>query len=165
MATSFSIEPIAAPPYQVSHETEKTEIRQRIWGLDARTDATVSFEEYSYWATAEREEEREQERKLRELQGPWSFKKMIKSRFSKGAHHEMKKLEEQQRREQAAVTTIETPGEKKDNGVATQTEISAGTMAVTEDEWKTAARALRTASWGSIFFLITTDILGWSSCP
>ncbi|KAI1611793.1 transmembrane amino acid transporter protein-domain-containing protein [Exophiala viscosa] len=31
---------------------------------------------------------------------------------------------------------------------------------ITEDEWRNAARALRTASWGAGFYLITTDILG-----
>lgn len=32
-------------------------------------------------------------------------------------------------------------------------------------EWRRAARALRTAGWGTIFYLITTDILGWSQTP
>ena len=32
-------------------------------------------------------------------------------------------------------------------------------------EWRTAARALRTAGWGTIFYLVTTDILGWSGAP
>lgn len=176
MATPFAIEPIAAPPPQVPHEEEKTEIRQRVWGLDARTDDTVTFEEYSYWAEVEREEERVAERKYRELQGPWTFKKMIMNRFSKGVHHETKKRKEQQRREEGAIVTLEKPTENaltektpsteknSDNNVAVQSELP-GDLTVSEEEWKTAARALRTASWGSIFFLITTDILGWSGCP
>ncbi len=32
--------------------------------------------------------------------------------------------------------------------------------AITDDEWRNASRALRTASWGAGFYLITTDILG-----
>ncbi|KAF8591675.1 amino acid transporter-like protein [Ramaria rubella] len=36
---------------------------------------------------------------------------------------------------------------------------------VTQDERKQAQRALRTATWLSIFYLITTDILGPSSAP
>ena len=36
---------------------------------------------------------------------------------------------------------------------------------VTEAEWETAQRAARTASWGAIFYLITTDILGPYSVP
>ncbi|EXJ60239.1 hypothetical protein A1O7_04391 [Cladophialophora yegresii CBS 114405] len=31
---------------------------------------------------------------------------------------------------------------------------------ITDDEWRNASRALRTASWGAGFYLITTDILG-----
>jgi hypothetical protein len=37
--------------------------------------------------------------------------------------------------------------------------------AVVELEWRQASRATRTASWGSIFFLITTDILGPQGAP
>lgn len=37
--------------------------------------------------------------------------------------------------------------------------------AVTEAEWAQAQRAGRTASWGAIFYLITTDILGPYSAP
>lgn len=37
--------------------------------------------------------------------------------------------------------------------------------AVTEEEWLQASRAARTATWGSIFYLITTDVLGPYSVP
>jgi hypothetical protein len=36
---------------------------------------------------------------------------------------------------------------------------------VTEEEWTQASRAARTATWGSIFYLITTDVLGPYSVP
>jgi hypothetical protein len=36
---------------------------------------------------------------------------------------------------------------------------------VTDDEWYHASRALRTATWGSIFYLITTDVLGPYTVP
>ncbi len=36
---------------------------------------------------------------------------------------------------------------------------------VTETEWESAQRATRTATWGTIFYLITTDILGPYSVP
>lgn len=32
-------------------------------------------------------------------------------------------------------------------------------------DWRTASRALRTAGWGSMFYLITTDILDWGATP
>ncbi|OQU95189.1 hypothetical protein CLAIMM_01433 isoform 2 [Cladophialophora immunda] len=37
--------------------------------------------------------------------------------------------------------------------------------AITADEWANASRALRTASWGAGFYLITTDILGPFGVP
>ncbi|KIW97771.1 uncharacterized protein Z519_01355 [Cladophialophora bantiana CBS 173.52] len=36
---------------------------------------------------------------------------------------------------------------------------------VTEEEWSNASRAFRTASWGAVFYLITTDILGPFAVP
>ena len=36
---------------------------------------------------------------------------------------------------------------------------------VTEEEWTNASRAIRTATAGAIFFLITTDILGPFGLP
>ena len=36
---------------------------------------------------------------------------------------------------------------------------------VTDQEWVQASRAVRTATWGAVFYLITTDILGPSSVP
>ena len=38
-------------------------------------------------------------------------------------------------------------------------------MRVSEAEWKNASRAVRTAGWSSVFYLITTDILGPFSTP
>jgi hypothetical protein len=38
-------------------------------------------------------------------------------------------------------------------------------MHVAEEEWVQASRALRTATWGAVFYLITTDILGPYSVP
>lgn len=167
MASHMGIEPAAA----VSHDEQgpKPEIRQRVWGRDARGDPTVSYPEFAYWAKVERAEEVEGERKYRELQGPWTFKKMIKARFSKGAHHEKKKLEEAARREQGGLAARDTADEKAPDTVTdtegTNTISSRSSMRATEEEWRTAARALRTASWGSVFYLITTDVLGWIGCP
>jgi hypothetical protein len=36
---------------------------------------------------------------------------------------------------------------------------------VSDDEWATASRAMRTASWLAVFYLITTDILGPYGVP
>ena len=40
-----------------------------------------------------------------------------------------------------------------------------GRYGVSEAEWEQAQRATRTATWGSIFYLITTDILGPYNVP
>ncbi|KAI0552034.1 transmembrane amino acid transporter protein-domain-containing protein [Xylaria curta] len=36
---------------------------------------------------------------------------------------------------------------------------------VTDEEWVNASRAFRTASWGAVFYLITTDVLGPFAVP
>lgn len=81
-----------------------------------------------------------------------SFTKVIKGRFSKGIHQEKAEKEKKEKEQSKAA----------DEGLVASPSTES---AVTEEEWRTAARALRTASWGTIFYLITTDILGWSSCP
>jgi hypothetical protein len=129
---------------------------ERSWGLDARVDGTVTFEEYSYWAKLERADEMERNRLYVEKRGPMSVTKVIKNRFSKGVHHEEAK-------EQAdAAARAAADGHQKGGVMAANNPAS---LSVTDEEWKTAARALKTASWGTVFFLITTDILGWGSCP
>lgn len=171
MAT-FGIEPATEPPLydDLQKAIEKPEIRQRVWGMQARVDPTVTFEEYVYWGKIERAEEHEANRRYIEERGPMTLTKLIKGRFSKGVHYETKKKEEREARERAVQTTEESAiatvsgDEKKADGAASPAGDSSS-MSVTDEEWKTAARALRTASWGTIFYVITTDILGWSSCP
>ncbi|KAJ5707678.1 hypothetical protein N7488_007479 [Penicillium malachiteum] len=152
-----------APPYTSVWSPDTKEVVQRaperVYGLAARCDPTVSFEEYRHWAKIEREEEEEMNRVYMEERGTLTFAKVIKNRFSKGVHHENKKKE--QRAIAAAAAQTSSEGEDSVKKVA-ETTITAASL---DPEWKTAARALRTASWGTIFFLITTDILGWSSCP
>lgn len=84
-----------------------------------------------------------------------SLIKLIKGRFSKGVHQE--RAAKQAREEGNTVAVV---GDEKAGHVSPSTN-----SVVQEEEWKTAARAMRTASWGTIFYLITTDILGWGSTP
>ncbi|KAK5164760.1 uncharacterized protein LTR77_009423 [Saxophila tyrrhenica] len=124
------------------------EIRERTWGLAARTDPTVSIFEYFYWAKVEREIEQNENRKYIESRGKMTNPtRLITDRFSKGTHHEANS--------EAKAPTAEITSKSSKEDV----------MAVTDAEWRTAARALRTAGWGTIFYLVTTDILGWSSSP
>lgn len=104
-------------------------------------DPSVLFEEYLHYAEITRTEERAYEGNMINRKNPWSLGGIIKNRFSKGHAHEINAVVS----EETIVTTH--------NNVST----------VTDLEWRQASRALRTASWGSIFFLITTDILGPSS--
>ncbi|KAJ5623814.1 hypothetical protein N7510_000123 [Penicillium lagena] len=154
-AGAMAIEPIADPRANPATNDEIVEgkIMERNWGLEARVDSTVTFEEFAYWAEIERADEQERNRQYVEKRGPMSVAKMLKGRFSHGIHHE-----EQKEREKAAQESSD--GDHKGPAVVQQTDLT-----VTDEEWKTAARALKTASWGTVFFLITTDILGWSSCP
>jgi hypothetical protein len=38
-------------------------------------------------------------------------------------------------------------------------------LGVSDDEWTNASRAMRTATWAAVFYLITTDILGPFNVP
>ncbi|RAL14160.1 uncharacterized protein BO97DRAFT_387551 [Aspergillus homomorphus CBS 101889] len=151
------IEPASnADEYFPDHQVIHAPVRERVYGLDARVDPSVTFEEYVYWAKIERAEEEEANRLYVEERGTLTVGKVIKNRFSKGVHHENKRKQE---REAAAQITHGATDDKKDAATVLASSSSL------DPEWKTAARALRTASWGTIFYLITTDILGWSSCP
>ena len=159
MASQFPIEPIAAvTPRALAVSDEKPEIRQRVWGLDARTDATVSYAEFTYWAKIERAEEMATEQAYRLKQGPWSFKKFMTNRF------DTRTVDTNTVHPVPEVPAHDLSTDEK-NLAREQDGDGAPSLAVSEEEWKTAARAMRTATWGSIFFLVTTDILGWSGCP
>ncbi|KAE8452521.1 hypothetical protein EG329_000424 [Mollisiaceae sp. DMI_Dod_QoI] len=122
-------------------------------------DPSVTFEEYMYYGAITRAEEKVANERYKELAGPRTFKSMIKNRFSKGHQH-------------TEAQSINSPG--VDNG---STDEKSGfpnekTVApkrnlgnVSDAEWRTASRAVRTAGWSSIFYLITTDILGPFSVP
>ena len=157
MATTAGIQPIADPIHGHTFDPREDEIRQRNWGLTARVDPTVTWEEYIYWAKIERADEDANNRVYKEERGPRDIGSVIKGRFSKGIHYDNAKKLEQEMQVQDR-----SSADKETGVVSNQPQHP---MAVTDEEWKTAARALRTASWGTVFFLITTDILGWSTTP
>jgi hypothetical protein len=76
------------------------------------------------------------------------------------AHHPIRKI-----------LGISKSNEKKDqvstelHATGSQDSISNSGSAVSQEEWAQAARALRTATWSSVFYLITTDVLGPQSVP
>ena len=143
--------------------TEKPQVMERVWGFAARTDSSVSYEEYRYWAKIEREMEVEEEKVFQAEHGS-PLRDQIKNSFTKGGRAQMKADK------QARLERLQTLGEKTAPAATTSPSDSDNgqqpdQLRVSDAEWRNAARALRTASWGQAFFLITTDILGWSGAP
>lgn len=130
-------------------------LRQRLWGLQARLDPTVTFEEYTFWAKIEREMEVEENRRYQQTVKSMGILGGIKSYFFKVVVPK--------------TNTIDTHGppsnpEKHHSDSEKDVSITPIAPSSTHDfdaEWRTAARALRTSGWVTIFYLITTDILGW----
>ena len=85
---------------------------------------------------------------------------VVKGRFSKGVHHDNAKSA----RNAAPVNTTGEVEHFDEKGAMGEIRPVAP-ASVSDEEWRTAARALRTASWGTIFYVMTTDILGWGSTP
>jgi hypothetical protein len=116
-------------------------------------DPSISFEEYMYYATITRAEEHEANERFKVAAGPKTFKSVLKNRFSHGQH------------DAAVANYPPSPtdiNEKKAMDGASPRRNLGG---VSDAEYKTASRAIRTAGWSSAFFLITTDILGPFSVP
>lgn len=120
------------------HEADLQHGDFSIEAAQVHNDPSIQFEEYLHYATITRAEEHAYEGNLIKTKEPWSLGGIIKNRFSKGHVHEVN-------------ATVD------EHGVTTT---HANWTTVTDHEWRQASRACRTASWGTIFFLITTDILG-----
>jgi hypothetical protein len=152
---------------------EKQVIQERVWGLAARVDETVTWEEYVYWAKIEREMEREEAIKFNLEHGKYPLVDLIKDKFSADGRARQKRLKEE--RAVALKASLESApaalvDEKTGAGALTthspaSEEGFTDPLKATDADWRGAARAMRTASWGQMFFLITTDILGWSGAP
>jgi hypothetical protein len=143
----------------VTNSIEKPQVMDREWGFAARVDSTVTYEEFVYWAKIEREMEIE-ENKVFQAEHGSPLRESIKNSFSKSGRAKSKADKE------ARLQTLAHLGEKTPAGGVVETDQPADSqLKVSDSEWRNAARALRTASWGQMFFLITTDILGWSGAP
>ncbi|KAI1139452.1 transmembrane amino acid transporter protein-domain-containing protein [Hypoxylon sp. FL0543] len=140
-------------------ENDRTEMVGRI---EHDKDRVVSFEEYMYYAAITRAEEKEANARFIAARGPRTIKNIIKGRFSNG--HAEKAAPNPQ---VADTLSIQVTEEKWRGGDGPQVPKSTGigNYGITEEQRKTASRAARTASWGTIFYLITTDILGPTGAP
>jgi hypothetical protein len=121
-----------------------------------------------YYASITRAEEKEENARHVAAQGPKTWKTMLKNRFSS---YSAKAVEPQGRHIDASETVSSSEGEKtaiddeKKIDPLSPTASPTYDMRVSEAEWKNASRAVRTAGWSSVFYLITTDILGPFSTP
>ena len=68
--STAGLHPVSFEPHLLEIDKPSDDVIQRVWGLRARVDPSVSFEEYTYWATIERAEEREANRQYVEERGP-----------------------------------------------------------------------------------------------
>lgn len=105
-------------------------------------DPSITFEEYYYYAEKTRAEE--DSAATRPTQGMLSM--ILPSKSDKG---------------------VNMVGEKRGSVVAEKSNPSSPNhlAGISDEDWTNANRALRTASWGAIFYLITTDILGPFGLP
>ena len=104
-------------------------------------DSKVPFEEYYYYAQKTRLEEEGrddgQKTRIRDLLIPNMGRKTA----------EMEMADHEKRRSSAIADNINLSNKDK-------------RAVITDEEWRNASRALRTASGAACFYLITTDILG-----
>ena len=89
---------------------EKPVVMERTWGLAARVDPTVTYEEYVYWAKIEREIEREEEIKFRAEHGKFPLMDLIKGKLSsEGRARQKREKEERAMALQASVESNPAP--------------------------------------------------------
>ncbi|KAI1386012.1 transmembrane amino acid transporter protein-domain-containing protein [Hypoxylon trugodes] len=146
-------------PRRSSFQSENT--RTDVTPRETSKRREVSFEEYTYYAAITRAEEKEANARFIAARGARNFKNVVKGRFSNG------RLE----REAFNQAPDSLPnGETDEKGhheksLRIAQSPSDANNGITEAQRHTASRALRTASWGTIFYLITTDILGPTGAP
>lgn len=113
-------------------------------------DPTVSFEEYLYYASLTRAAEDADVGSIDTGERTGILATIFPSKAGKGNMVNNGR----------ALSQGSDP-EKRD----TNTSKRANRMSISDDEWINASRAMRTATWSSVFYLITTDILGPFGVP
>ena len=108
-------------------------------------DKSITFEEYHYYALQSRAEEDLDHRTGQNASGTRGFLSIL---TGKGPSSEAS--DEKRRRSTVPDINLSAPDNR---------------AIITEEEWTNASRAMRTATAGAVFFLITTDILGPFALP
>jgi len=117
-------------------------------------DPTISFEQYLYHAKISRAEEATQNRPGNAITQE-GFVGNLKRRFRK----------EPAVSDTSSQENTGTLGEKQLSEKGAEPNAHHETLHISDTEWYRASRALRTATWAGVFYLITTDILGPFSVP
>lgn len=143
---------------------------ERLWGFEARLNPDVTYEEFTYWAKIERELEAEEYRRYKLRTAGQGFIGNFKSYFVSNAY------EDAARHDTSTSHALGSSAEKASKADGNVGVVATGDQSLSpspiaphsgdlDAEWRQASRALRTAGWGAIFYLITTDILGWGQTP
>ena len=156
------VEEMLATPHEarkMSTSGEHPGIEQRLYGFRARLDPNVTLEEYSYWAGVERQMETEEFKRYKgndTILGTLASSIMPKKErhMSVAGPSDEKAIQDQ-------LARSKEHGSESDDAKP----IPPSTTHELDAEWRTAVRAMRTASWGGVFYLITSDILVSSSRP
>jgi hypothetical protein len=130
--------------------------------LHQSVDPTILFEGYLHYAKITRREEREAEKAIEKK---WSFKRMIKNRFSKGQTGTVIEVAVRQLSELDGEKNEETTVERRDPFDAFNNLTYSHPSHVSDAEWKALSRGVRTVGWSTCFYLITSDIIGPFGIP
>jgi hypothetical protein len=126
------------------------------------TDSSIPFEEYHWWAN----KSREYEQHLKADQGYGSiFQVLLGKKKKEGVPGVIPPGEKAADASPDAASGEKSGGENTPHTWNGANAPNADRYGITDDEWYNAQRSVRTATWGSIFYLITTDILGPYSVP
>lgn len=126
-------------------------------------DSSISFENYHWWANRSREAEKNISTNagLKQIFNVMLGKKIREEEVP--ATHIVADGEDTRGHNSSNEKYATEKHDSDDNSKDAQRNVDH--WGVTESEWEQANRATRTATWGTIFYLITTDILGPYSIP
>jgi uncharacterized MAPEG superfamily protein len=159
MAGVGSISAIGAAddPRLDNHGHDATTFPTRI--LDRLHDPNITIEEYLHYAKISRAEEDRLYGKNSDFvasSGPVVNFVNEKILHKKTEH----RRPSQPRLSVSAQGNAQMTRTSSDNSNGEKGEKTFQPIPISDDEWLTASRAARTATWGAIFYLITTDVLG-----
>ena len=123
-----------------------------------KVDNSVSFEEYLFWAKLSRANDRYEDPNHDYVVGG----KVLKKSRHPPATQQVPSVP------QELIGNMKGGSEQADSyneKAVSPIDPAHGRASISSEEWVQASRAIRTASWGAVFYLITTDILGPFGLP